>query len=952
MYKKSIVTTVVVLLTFTLASTVLANEPEIDTIKFEDYMLEVVDYTLPNGLRVILAEDHSAPIVAVNLLYRGGSANDPENRSGLATFLTHMMFEGSANLANDEFRQRMDAIGAKHNAYTNKGHTVYWAVLPANQLPLALWMESDRMASLTSTETAFDNQRKVVIGDYKQEIANKPYNEAQLYLFIQPFQGYPPYARSSFGTISDIEAATLAEVKAFHETYYIPNNATLAIVGDIDIEQTQALVQAYFADIPAGEPVVSFLEEYPMPDEFPVSRIDEETGCTFGLEEVMIDPQVELARLAGTVVTPARGEADFYALRLLADILGKGDSSRFEQNLIRQGLVATAFINQTDQLGTGLLYFGIYPHADESIEDGFDLVRAEFDKVIVDGVTPAELERVKQHQKLTAITSFRDSVRSTAEWLQDSTLNFDDPMAIVDEQALYEAVTPTDIQRVAQTYLCDAPLNTIVTLPEGDPVQADPIAPLVEPILITPSNTLVTETVVLSDSLLALLPEGAVTRTEPPTPLAVSESSLPAFETFTLDNGLELIFVEQTELPQIQLHLSIGGSNVSVEAEKYGVADIVAELLTKGTSTYTATQIAGLVEGVGGSMSANPALEWLTISANVPKTEAELVFDLLADVTRNPTFPEDELEVVREQTLTFLEQYEVDPDTLANRQFAKIAYGDHPYGTDITPETVTNMESGDLKTYHETYFKPNNALLVIVGDISATLALSHTERVFGDWEKGEVPDYLDYPPAELGDTSVIYLINHPDAEQATLLIGNQGINARNPDRYALTLVKTVLGTGSSRLFMNLREDKGYTNGIWSFLIQHNDSGPFYTVTDVGQDVAGLAITEILTELERIRTEPISESELASAKGLITGNYALGIENPTDFADKLATRYLRRVPLTEVNEYLLNIEAVTSAEAQLVANRYINTTELIIVVVGNAEILQPQLADIGEVVVIE
>lgn len=942
-----------VFLSLITASSAIAQEP----LNFKDYELALVDYSLPNGLRVILAEDHSAPVVAVDIWYRVGGANDPQGRSGFAHLFEHMMFEGSANIDNDQYFALLQAVGANANAYTANDQTVYWEVAPANELPRVLWMESDRMASLGVTQEAFETQRQVVIEEFNQRVANQPYGTSGRRMFTLPFQGYVPYERSVIGSVEDLQAATLPEVQAFFNTYYRPNNATLAIVGDIDVELTQALVQAYFGDIPAGEPVVPILKQYPLPDTFPILRTDPLSGCQIGYEETLIDPQVELPRFTATVVGPPRGTPDFYALSLLADILGSGNSSRFEQNIVRQGDAAAAFAGLQDYRGASILFSGIIPNAGDSIESAQDLIRAEFDDVIANGVTEDELARVKRRVLVRAISSFRASALDTAEWLQDAAFTFGDPTVIADELTQYEDVTLDDIQRVAQTYLCEKPLNTLTTLSEGEEVLAEYPGLLVEPGKVEPAPQTGPEVFVFEteqlDPILADLPEGVVSRTEVPASLPVGESNFPPFETFALDNGLEVIFVEQHEVPKVNLQLFVGGSNPAAPADKQGVADLMADLLTKGTRLLTAAQIAETIESAGGSVGARAGLEWVSLSAEAPTTDTRLAFHLLAHLARFSKFPQEEFDLAKAQTLTFLQQSEVEPGTLANRQFGRVAFGDHPYGFYTSTETVENLTRDDVVDFYKTYFKPNNALLVIVGDTTLEEARALVERVFGTWERGDVPDYLNYPQAETGDTSVIYLVDRPDSEQATIQVGNLAIDARNPDRYALTVVNTVLGGGaSSRLFTNLREDKGYTYGVSSRFARPNDTGSFRVISDVNQENAGDAIREILKELEKIRTEAISEQELRDAKGRLIGSFALAIEDPADFARQLATRYLTGIPLDELNTYLQSISQVTAEDVQTAAATYIDSEQPIIVVVGDAEVVKPQLAEFGPVVVVD
>jgi len=392
---------------------------------------------------------------------------------------------------------------------------------------------------------------------------------------------------------------------------------------------------------------------------------------------------------------------------------------------------------------------------------------------------------------------------------------------------------------------------------------------------------------------------------------------------------------------------------VAVGRDAGDIAGLMADLLTKGTAIRTADEIAERIESVGGSVSSGASLEWVSLSAEALSTDTRLVFNLLEDMTRHSVFPQDQLEIVKQQTLTFLENDEVNPNTLANRQFGRIAYGGHPYGNYTTPETVSDLTREDVVEFYQTYFKPNNALLVIVGDITPEEARAQTERVFSGWEAGDVPDFLDYPEAEVGDTSVIYLVDRPDSEQVTIQVGNKGINARNPDRYALDVVNAALGGGaSSRLFNNLREDKGYTYGIFSRFGQPNDTSTFRVISSVDPNHAGDAIREILAELERIRSEPLPDEELADTKGLLIGNFALRIEDPADFARELSTRYLTGIPLDELNIHLQNLAEVTAEEAQAAAAKYIEIEAPIIVVIGNGETVKPQLEDIGEVVVVD
>ncbi|HRW05846.1 MAG TPA: pitrilysin family protein [Caldilineaceae bacterium] len=422
-------------------------------INFKDYELPLTDYTLANGLRVILAEDHSAPVVAVDTWFHVGGADDPPHRSGFAHLFEHMMFEGLDHVANGQWDKLLEAIGAQNNAYTQNDKTAFWDVVPANQLPRILWMESDRMASLAVTDETFQSQRQVVIQEYNQRVANQPFGEANLRLFTQPLQGYTPYELPVIGNVDDLNAATLQEVQDFHAKYYRPNNAILVIVGDIDVAQTQALVQAYYGDIPAGPPVVQTLARYPYPTAFPATAVDKRTGCQVGTTEMLVDAKVQIPRYGVSVAGPVRGTPDFYALKLLTDILSSGDSSRFQQNIVRKGLAATAFAGLTDYQGASVFYAAAYANQGDKVENMRTLLDDEFARVRKGDVTAAELARVQQQQLVSTITGFRNSVRDTAEWLQDATLTFGNPGSIGQELARYPIIVVVGNAKVVQPQL-------------------------------------------------------------------------------------------------------------------------------------------------------------------------------------------------------------------------------------------------------------------------------------------------------------------------------------------------------------------------------------------------------------------------------------------------------------------------------------------------------------------
>jgi zinc protease len=919
--------------------------PQLDLSK---YMLPIRDFTLSNGLRVILAQDSSAPVTLVNVTYHVGGANDPEGRTGFAHLFEHLMFRGSENVKTGDYLKLLSDIGTgsgKTNAYTNFDRTVYYAAVASHQLPLLLWLESDRMGSLVVDQEGFETEREVVIEELYQRYHNTAYAFGWNRTYTLPFLGYAPYSRRVIGSEEDLNEATLEEVIAFHEQYYVPNNATITIVGDIDFAVTKALVEAYFGDIPAGEAVQPVLERYPMPEEFPATDFYSETGCAIGYAETLIDPLADQPGVFGITVGPALADPDFPAASLLAAILGTGQSSRFERNLVQTGLVPFAYAFLDDAtMGAYTFQFEAYVDAPEDVENAQALVRTELDKIIQDGVSEEELARAKNQLEVEALTLYYATPLDTSEALQTYARAFDDPDYLQKDLERYRAVTVEDVQAAAQKYLCERPLTSVVVLPEGEAIATTEEGVVVEP--------------VEASGPLDHLPEGVVSRAEPPVTLPAADAQLPPFVTFVLDNGLTVVLVEQNKAPVVSASLYVGGGTASVPLEEQGVADLLAATITKGTTSRSAEGIAATIESIGGAIAATTAPEHLILTASGPSLQHETLLDVMADVALHPTFPQEEFTVRQDQLISDMTFDDSDPTILATRQFQRIAFGGHPYSYYSTPERMGALTPEDVAAFHESYFKPNNALLVITGDLSEEAARTQAEELFGTWEAAEVPDYLDYPEvadeSNQGDSMVIYLVDQPDAEQATVRVGNRAIRGAAEDRYPLIVANHVLGGRSlnSRLNLNLRVEKGYTYGVRSNVDTLQDVGAFIVAGSFGEDVAGAAVQEILLEIERLGSEPLTAEELRSAKSFLSGYYLLDTAVPETFANLLATTYLLGLPWETVNAYVASIEALTAEDIQQAAQQYMEAQQPVIVVVGNAEVIQPQLEELGEVVVVD
>jgi zinc protease len=592
-----------------------------------------------------------------------------------------------------------------------------------------------------------------------------------------------------------------------------------------------------------------------------------------------------------------------------------------------------------DGLKTSEFIAQIIPNAGDEVTGAADLLRAEFANVRAEGVTEAELQRAKNQIQLNMVTGFRDSAFETTEWLQWFARVYGDPDQLEQELAGYLAVTAEDVQRVAQTYLCDRPMSWITVLQEGEAVTSEYPGALVEPVEVSPDP-------------LDGLPDGVVSRTSPPTALPDVDMALAPFTSFELDNGLDVIFVAQTKTPQLTAALYVGSSDAALPADQQGLAALLADLLTKGTDTRAADEISAAIEDIGGEVAAEANTEYIVVQASGPATARTVIFDTLADITLNPTFPATEFAIAQEQQLSNLEFVASDPDTLAWQQYQRIAFPGHPYGLYATPETVTALAPDDLADFHTAHFVPDNAVLVIAGDLTADEAQAEAERAFGDWA-GDAPAAVEYPEAAAGDTSAIYLIDLPDAEQATILAGNRSASVNDPDRFALYVANHILGgTFNSRLNYNLREEHGYTYGVYSSVDPLRAPGYFYIYGSVGQDVAGPALAEVLYELDRLQTAPIPDEELADAQSYLISSYLMRNADMDTYARTLGYTAISGLDPETVNAVVDNYAAVSAADAQAAARRYIEAEQPVIVVAASAAAVQAQLEELGEVVVVD
>jgi len=884
-----------------------------------DQQLDLQQYVLDNGLEVILVRDTTAPTVAVDIWYKVGSANDPIGKSGFAHLFEHMMFEGSPHIPDNGMDQLLEPVGGSSNAYVSTDYTAYYDTVPSHQLPLALWIEADRMGGLDVTQENLDNQRAIVIEELQRSYDNRPYGTAVKALITVPYS-YEPYKRPAIGNIDDVNKAQIEDVLSFHRTYYVPNNATLVVAGDIDFDATRALVDALFGPIPRGDDPPALPEFVP---------VDQEEAEYITIE----DPFINLPALLVAYEIPPLIHEDYPALDVLSRVLSVGDSSRLAKRLVDTGKALQADAWIFDNRGPGQFAFILVGNVGVDLAELEEASYEELQRIIDEGVPQEELDKVIAGIRSRGILGLETAL-GLAESVQSASYYFGDPQAVFTGVDRYKAVSSEDIQRVAIEYLEESDRH-VFNVVETDAEAPPPVEPYAA------------EDVVEQEPDYRYVIE----QSEPPPPLDSNEFNFPTITENVLDNGLEVVVIEQPNMPIISLDVYFAGGGTAAPQDLPGLAGIAGDLITRGTTARSAQDIAGAIEQVGGAVGSGGGGDSLQLGVFALIEDVDLAFELLADMTLNANFPENEVERERAERISALEANLAQPSFVAGRTFGRLLYEGHPYGNATTFESLEAITRDDIVAFYESRRHPDNAVLIIAGAITTEEGLEYATQHFADWEGSA--EAVSYPALPEHSGRQILLVDRPGSTQATFRIGNIGIQGASLDYFPARVMNHVLGgTFSSRLVQNIREEKGYTYGIGSGFSYPADIGYFRVSADVRNDVIAPALEEVFMEIERIQTEPLTDEEINDARDGIVGEFVFGLETYQDFVESVASYKIRGVELDRLNKWLGYIKDVSKDDVLDIANSYIHPEDFIIVVVGDASEIQEQLETLGEVTLLE
>jgi zinc protease len=893
--------------------------------------IKFTEFTLKNGLRVILHEDHSTPIVAVNVWYHVGSKNEVTGKTGFAHLFEHMMFQGSKNWNSDYFKP-LDAAGANVNGSTNTDRTNYYEVVPSNFLELALYLEADRMGGLLDamTQDKLDNQRDVVKNERRQRYDNQPYGTANEKIQQIMYSKDHPYNWTTIGSLDDLTAASQDDVKAFFRQYYVPNNASLVIAGDFNPKEARKWVEKYFGPIQRGTAITRPTNAVPKMD---------------GIIRKEFEDSVQFPRLYLVWHTVPLGHKDEPALDILASVLSNGRGSRLQNSLVFEKQISQdVFASHPTREIAG--QFQITSTARPNGPKDVDEMRTNPQKFLsnIEQEINKEIERIKQEPptaeevsraatRIESQTVFGlQTILGKADSINSNATFYGKPNLFQQQLDEIRAVTPADVMRVANQYLqANHLVMSIVPRKEKISSQASNAVN-------KPTSSPQTEKPKQTDQTANL-----------PKPKADPKFALPAIQKQKLSNGLEVWLVRQPELPIISMNLVFKTGGTVDPAGKSGLASMTSNLIDDGTKTRSAIDIANGLSNIGATLGTSSGWDSANVSMQTLTRNLDKALEIFSDVVVNPTFPEKELETARGRALNGLRQRKDNPNAIAGVVYNSLLYGkNHPYGNVLGGDeaSLKSFSQSDLMKFYQTYYRPNNAALIVVGDATMAMLKPKLESAFAGWKPADVP-VTDVPNAAVFDKPGIYIVDKPGAAQSVISIGQVGVSRDNPDFFALQVMNDMLGGSfSSRLNMNLREDKGYTYGAGSGFSYRRGTGPFTASADVQTAVTKESVLEFMKELRGIRGEiPVTAEELQTSKQSLIRGFPQGFETNGQIANALSTLVVYGLTDSYYNEYITKINAVTMADVARVSNKYLTPDKMAIVIVGDKMAIEPGLRQI-------
>jgi zinc protease len=851
-------------------------------------------FVLDNGLTLIVHEDHKAPIVAVNLWYHIGSKNEKPGKTGFAHLFEHLMFGGSEH-APGRYIDAMEKIGATDlNGTTNNDRTNYFENVPTSALDYTLWMESDRMGFLLGSldQKTLDLQRGVVQNE-KRQGENQPYAVAFDLITHNSYPAGHPYSWTVIGEMADLNAASMDDVKEWFKTYYGPSNVVIVLAGDIDAKTAKEKVEKYFGNIPAGPPVAH--------QEVWVAKMT-------GTHRQKVQDRVPQARIYKVWNIPEYGTSDADYLDLVSDVLSTGKTSRFYKRLVYDDQIATnanAFVDLNEIAGQFLVLATAKPKGDlAQVEKELD---EELAKFLKDGPTQEELARVKAQYQANFIRGIEriGGFGGKSDQLARNQVFRGDPAAYKTSLKRVQEATAEDLKAAANRWLSDGVyILDVLPFPEY--------------------KTAAT----------------GADRSKAPSTGTPPALKLPKLQKATLSDGLKVILAERHEVPLVTFWLDADAGYAADPAALPGASSMTMALLNGGTKTRTALQISDEQALLGAQISASSNLDLSIVRLSALKAKLDPSLELFSDLILNPIFPEEDFKRQQRLQVAAIQREQTTPVQMALRVFPGLLYGpEHAYGKPLTGSgtvaSVEKMTREDLAKFHDAWFKPNHATLVIVGDTTLSEVTPKLEKLFSGWKPGQTPE-KNVKTVQMPAKSVVYMMDKPGAQQSIIITGNVAPPMANPNEIAIEAMNDGLGgLFLSRINSNLRENKHWSYGTTTLLWGARGQRPWITIAPVQTDKTKESLAEISKEFRGILGDhPLTQEELATVQANETLKLPGSRETQQEVGNSINQLVQFGLPDDYYETYASKIRALKTADVENAAKTVVHPDNLIWVVVGD------------------
>jgi zinc protease len=866
-------------------------------------------YTLPNGMTVILHEDHSLPSVTINTWYRVGAQDEPPGRSGFAHLFEHLMFMGTARVPGNQFDVLMETGGGANNASTDLHRTNYFSSGPAGLLPTLLWLDADRLEDMgnTMSQEKLDKQRDVVRNELRQVVENAPYGKAGEMVFKLMYEPSHPYYYGVIGTHQDLEAANVTNVKDFFATFYVPNNASLVVAGDFDSKQVKPLIDGLFSSI-ARAPDVTRKYERPK-DPIPSKLAEVRRYTTIDKVEL---PRVEYSYHSPVGFGPGDAEMD-----LASDVLASGKSSRLYKRLVIDDKLASdvSASQQGYPLG-GVFQVAVYANPDADLNLVEKAMDEEIALLLKNGPTGEELERHKAAKELGFLQSLQ-SLQQKADKLNEYEYYWGEPNSFKRDLDRYRKATPAGVKEWCGKTLTPGARVVIRVLPEEPTREAS-------------------------------------ARDKRPTDTGAKPFAPMAPMTFPLKNGIKVHVWPRPDLPLVSVRLVSQPGGALDPQGKPGLAAIAAKMLSEGAGNQNAIEFNNALQSIGATFGAGADHESINISMTVLKRNMDKGLALFGDAVRRPRFDQDDWERVKRLTIDELNQMEDNPRNVAAMAANRMLYGDaNPYGRPSvgTVPSVKAIDLPEAKGAHQTLLDPASCHILVAGDITPEEAKVALNRALGEW-KSTAPS--DGAAAKTTDFSIPHLsgmrvaiVDRPNSTQTVIQFAAPGVAFDNPLRVKRRLLNTILGGSfTSRLNQNLREDHGYTYGARSRWAMNVSAGDFGAYASVQAQVTGAALKEFFKEFDRLKSGDITDAEATKAKETLRQDMISDFEGLGGLIGT-ADQYLSsKLTFETIAQDMMSIQSVTAADLNTLAKSAVGLDNGVLVLVGDKALILEQIKDLN------